>query len=313
MPFGYGYSYGGVQLVGPRPIHELSPTLFLDAADATALRTSRTGSGSVADAGVVGMVLDKSQLGGLSLDEFLAAAPEILANGTFDSDVSSWAMVLGSGSVTWASGAASVAQAAAYRGVYQVISGVVPGEFYRLTFTLSNVSFASTGLQGNMRTGSDGLNGDATTFFSAGVTTPGIYRFIVRSTITAGSLAFRTPDTSDTYTLDNISLKHLPGYHAVAQSDAARPVRNAANEWLDYDLVDDALQITIPTGGWTGNKVLRVTDLGAEITTPTLSAGTYTVTPNAGTNASDKLKLFCVFPSSTADSLILAAAAKWIP
>jgi hypothetical protein len=66
-----------------------------------------------------------------------------------------------------------------------------------------------------------------------------------------------------------------PNEHTAVQStSAARPTYNASPDRLSLDKVDDALIITVPTGGWTGTMVLA-TDEGTASYGISIPAGAY--------------------------------------
>ena len=66
-----------------------------------------------------------------------------------------------------------------------------------------------------------------------------------------------------------------PNAHAAVQStSAARPTYNASPDRLSLDKVDDALIITVPTGGWNGTMVLA-TDDGTASYGISIPAGAY--------------------------------------
>jgi hypothetical protein len=76
---------------------------------------------------------------------------------------------------------------------------------------------------------------------------------------------------------DNISIRELPGYHATAPSDAARPIlRDVSSTYaLDFDNVDDAFAWTTPAianGTW-----VALTRNGSYAASAAYSAGTYTM------------------------------------
>ncbi len=65
-----------------------------------------------------------------------------------------------------------------------------------------------------------------------------------------------------------------PAQDAVAPSDAARPTYRSGPYRLEIDKTDDNLQITIPTGGWTGTMIIATTD-GTAAYGLDVDAGTY--------------------------------------
>ena len=65
--------------------------VFYNPADLTSLRVGRDGSGGQPVVGdPVGIMLDTSQFGGKTAEDYLAGATELVTNGTFDSDISGW-------------------------------------------------------------------------------------------------------------------------------------------------------------------------------------------------------------------------------
>ena len=65
--------------------------VFYDPADLTSLRVGRDGSGGQPVVGdPVGIMLDTSQFGGKTAEDYLAGATELVTNGTFDSNISGW-------------------------------------------------------------------------------------------------------------------------------------------------------------------------------------------------------------------------------
>jgi hypothetical protein len=83
------------------------------------------------------------------------------------------------------------------------------------------------------------------------------------ATATTHYFVCTTNSAGGTGTIDNVSVREIPGYHATAPSDAARPnLRLDGNgKWyLDRDTTDDNLPITWPT-------VLSESQLGLELVT----------------------------------------------
>jgi hypothetical protein len=91
----------------------------------------------------------------------------------------------------------------------------------------------------------------------------GVLSGVFVATETNSRVYFRTGSVgvTNTYYLDNVSVREIPGYHATAPSDAARPnLRLDGNGkfYLDRDTTDDNLPITWPT-------VLSESQLGPEL------------------------------------------------
>jgi hypothetical protein len=153
----------------------------------------------------VGIMLDKSKMGGLSAAAFIAGQPELVTNGGFDTDTG-WTKGTG---WTISGGQAVGTSVATSQALRQTI--VAPaGDLYVVTLDavvtagLFNIWFNTSGI-------------------FVGVQTTGRHTFLFRAsgandiTIAAGAVAF-------TGTIDNFSVKRIPGFHAIAPSDAARPI-----------------------------------------------------------------------------------------
>jgi hypothetical protein len=210
-------------------------------------------------------MLDKAQMGGLTAAEFIAAQPELVTNGTFDTD-SDWTKQTG-----WAI-ASGVATGTALGGsvrISQAITTVV-GRLYRVTYTVS----AHSGTGFSLFWGNADPPGTAGAFYAA----PGTFTdsFVATATTTYVGVGSRGGGPT-TITLDDVSVKELPGYHATAPSDAARPIlRDVTGTYaLDFDGVDDAFAWTTPAitdGTW-----VALTRNGSYAASAAYSAGTYTM------------------------------------
>jgi hypothetical protein len=226
---------------------------FYDPNDLTSIYAARTGGANAVADGPVGLMLDKAQMGGLTAAQFIADQPELVTNGTFDTDTD-WNKtgdtVISGGvcTITNVSGAAlsqniSAATDAVYSiridvnsltGTLRVRIGV--SGFVNLTVGTNNVIFQATGT----------------------------------------NLAIVTSGTASAE-IDNISVREIPGYHATAPSDAARPIlRDVTGTYaLDFDNVDDAMSWTTPAiadGTW-----VALTRNGSYAASAAYSAGTYTM------------------------------------
>jgi hypothetical protein len=143
----------------------------------------------------VALMLDKSK--GLTL------GPELVTNGGFDTDTD-WTKGTG---VTISGGVASVTSLAAFSDfVRNETSTYTTGTFYEVSVDITAYT-----------SGSIGFLWPATTSFFSGVRT---HKFVVAAT--DSRIRLRTGDTF-TGTIDNISVKELPGFHATQPTAAARP------------------------------------------------------------------------------------------
>lgn len=221
-----------------------------DPSDLTSIYQSRTGGSTGAVGSVVGIMLDKSRMGGLSAAAFIAGQPELVTNGGFDADAS-WTKNFGStisGGALNLDGATSIASGNVIAEPSTPLS-VTAGAWYSITYTIVggttlNISSTIGGALGEPRSAA------------------GTYTDIIRATTTA-NLTFngRSSTGARTGSIDNVSVKAIPGYHALAPSDAARPIlrQSGSTYYLDADGTDDWMQI-FPTlnlgeqwwhvGGW---------------------------------------------------------------
>jgi len=228
---------------------------WYDPSDVTSLYQSLTGGDYAdADGDVVGIMLDKSQMGSSTAAAFIAAQLDLVTNGTFDTDFTGWTT---SGTPTVVSDRAELDRNGTIDIVRQTFT-TVAGYGYILTGnvtgTLGKIGIGTTSLNDDLLDAS-GLNGDFQRFFVATGTTTHIYL------ITA---------STGTSSWDNITVKEIPGNHAVAPSDAARPLYKTAGglHWLEFDGVDDSMDTTNNhpftfTGGvsvFSGFRKIGVTD-----------------------------------------------------
>jgi hypothetical protein len=248
---------------------------FYDPNDLTSVYAARTGGANATVNGVVGLMLDKAQMGGLTAAEYLAAldTPELVTNGTFDTDVSGWSAGVNAGTIDWDNGAAVVTNdgTAFVMGVSAPITLEV-GKTYQIKLDcLEKTSFQST-IAVSASSTNKGI--------SAQITEPpisvGSFTVIFKSTITSAYLHLLA-NGAGAVTFDNISVKEIPGYHATAPSDAARPIlRDVSSTYaLDFDNVDDAFAWTTPAianGTW-----VALTRNGSYAASAAYSAGTYTM------------------------------------
>ena len=175
----------------------------------------------------VGLMLDKSK--GLVL------GPELVTNGTFDTDTSGWsaddALLAASG------GAITITNTNTYGHAYQIISTEV-GKTYRVNYTV----VAQTSLVSRFYI----LTPALITIYASATLTPGSYSvvFTAVGTTTRIGLYTNTVVVAETTTWDNISVKELPGNHAVQATSTKRPVLKQDGNgkyYLLFDGVDDAL------------------------------------------------------------------------
>jgi len=201
------------------------PGVWYDPSDLSTLFQDTAGTTPVTTPGqTVALMLDKSK--GLTL------GPELVTNGTFDSDTD-WTKAAG---WTISGGTANFSSGAIFNSIYQTIT-TVAGLTYKLSF---DCSARTTGTFQIFAKNTD--DSGALLNSSVSVTSTGSYEFIFTalSTITFFKL---TPMTSGAgASFDNISVKEIPGNHATQPTTAARPtyqVDAGGRGYLSFDGLDD--------------------------------------------------------------------------
>jgi hypothetical protein len=218
----------------------LSPSLLIWPANGAGWQG--TSGGTLAASGQpLGLGADLSQLGGKTLSEWLASAPELVTNGDFSGGTTGWAAYGTSlPTLSIVSGAMLITNTGttAQRGASQAITTVV-GRAYRITGALT----ASTGtVAARLRVGTIPNGGieNANATLAAGQSADVV--FVATSTTTYVALNDQGTDASSTLTWDNISVRELPGNHLRAgtwasPSDAARGTFQ--NNAINFSGVDD--------------------------------------------------------------------------
>jgi hypothetical protein len=184
--------------------------------------TDNTGLTPVVLGQAVGLWLDKSK--GLVLGS------ELATNGDFSGGATGW--TLGSG---WSvSGGEAVRADTGVEGLLSQNMGLVLGRTYLISF---NITVASAGFE--IRLGSN--TSGARVFLVPG---SGAFSIIVTATSSNGIFYIRGSTTS-AGTIDNISVRELPGNHASQATAARRPFlrqETSGKYYLEFDGVDDSLQ-----------------------------------------------------------------------
>lgn len=219
--------------------------------DLTSLYQSRTGDSTGATGQPVGIMLDKSNMGGQTAAAYIAGRPELLGASTVSTAIPAKTTWDGSTRRLTIVGAASGEAAATTLTTLQT----VVGKTYCLTANVSSIAgdsftFLINGGNAGQLTGT----GVKTVVWTANSVT-----HLVRLIEWAGTLT----DIDVTF-----SVKEIPGFHALAPSDAARPTLTVAGSlaYLTADGVDDWMNVT-PTlnlgeawwhvGGWRSDTAGR--------------------------------------------------------
>lgn len=241
--------------------------LFGDWSELDELFTLSTGLPNVlADSDPVGLAMDDHSWGVSTLALIIAAQAELITNGTFDANISGWtAGVLGSATAAgWDAGgggrAATTRVDASNYSYLRTNFATVIGRTYCLTMDVSDTShYASLGTADfgtQLFAGPLTISGGRATLY-----------FVAASTTTY--LLTRNLNVGTQY-LDNVSVKLVPGNHALQATGTQRPLwrANSGKPYLSWDGSDDVLRsMIIPaTAGalfFAGNPVTTGTIIGS--------------------------------------------------
>jgi hypothetical protein len=203
-----------------------------------------------ADGQSVLLMLDKGQWGGRTLSQVLAAQPELVTNGGFDT-ASDWDEASGfTDAWSISGGKAVMASTSAYSPfstLGQSSFSLEDGAYYLVTFDVDAISgIMKVAFDDNIRTS----NTTVGTFNSTGSKS-----FIGRAGSGDTLLLFARDSGTASATIDNISVKRIPGYHRVqaTPSQAPKYKTDGTLHWLLYDGTDDG-NVT-PTINWGTDEV----------------------------------------------------------
>lgn len=241
---------------------------WYDPSDLATLFEDAVGSDPVtADNDMTGLALDK-HLG-------LELGPELVTNGTFDTDVNGWQITTTYPTFTIASVNGHLRMeggnpSGTTYGAKQDMA-FQQGKTYQLSFDLISgptnryvrVLDVSGGVVRSLAVGSDIGIGTNNLIFTAQSNESGLSFEVFRDGVAEW---------------DNISVRELPGNHATQDTTAAKPTyrTDGTLQWLEFDGDDDALVANIP--GITNATVAIAKSTGTEITYPVdLSSGTFTM------------------------------------
>ena len=172
---------------------------------------------------------------------YAASQPELVTNGTFDTDVSGWIPGTNGGSISWSAGEALVENdGTSYNmGVSAQVTLEV-GKTYEISVDLTSKTsavalFAVSSLSLNKNT--DIQFGDV--FPDVGQTK----KIVFVSTLTTAYIHLVNSGTGTT-TWDNISVKQISSHAAIAPSDSARPTLASYNSPIS------SREVLTTTYGW---------------------------------------------------------------
>ena len=255
------------------------PGFWYDPSDLTTLFQDSAGTTPVTAAGQsVGLVLDK-RLG-------LVQGPEILTNGDFSAGITGWTNAsTGTGSVSISGGAASLTGVdASNRGRLTQFIAVEVGKTYQLLWTIVSGTANSQVRVENV----------SAVFDKFGPSASGKYQAVFVPSTSSVTININVYG-SGTVVFDNISVKELPGNHAIQSTALSRPtyqVDGNGRSYLSFDGSDDFLVTpTITPGadkaqlfagvrklGDTGYQCIAELSLTAATTAGTMALGASSLT-----------------------------------
>lgn len=228
----YGNGEQGAFYV-PKPQVLDQQVLFQDAAGTTPV---------TADGDPVGLMLDLSQ--------GLVRGPEIVQNGDFSRGMDEWDnRTVGNGQCEAVDGGIYVSSTDTDNrgGFSQSITGIVEnGRSYIATYEISEVS------GGGVHFGWGADYGGNHRYGHSYVTEPGVYSFIIPSLDGGQQVIWvRSHIAGGSGVISNISVRELPGNHAIQEVSGSRPVYRTDSQyhWLEFDGVDDGMTATLPNLG----------------------------------------------------------------
>jgi hypothetical protein len=213
---------------------------LFDIDDTTSLRVARDGSGGVPVEGdPVGIMMDVSGTGGLTMEAYLDGATELVTNGTFDTDTTGWANTTNA-VISVVSQEMEVESTTGGQGGYQDIT-TEAGKVYQLSWNYT--AGTATGVEVRLGNGASFAND------LGGNTDPSLGTQVFTALSASTRVYFRNGVVGTSY-WDNVSVKALPGYTAVAASDAARPtLRTYDSPITSRDVLTTTYSWTITDGG----------------------------------------------------------------
>lgn len=231
-PADYGFSSGfsnGFDIAGGTPPPFSPASLFAsgeqgawyDPSDLSTMFQDSEGTTPVTAVGQpVGLILDKSK--------GLALGAELVTNGDFSDGATGWTL----DSAVVNSGALDCSTAAAWMFFATRPISTIQNAYIEISFTISNY-----------------VSGRINVFISPYVSGNGTYTFRQYTTGYYVNVTCQSGATGFVGTVDNISVKELPGNHAFQATAAKRPLLAATglSDWTNYDAVDDVLNTAFPS------------------------------------------------------------------
>jgi hypothetical protein len=171
----------------------------------------------------VGLVLDKRLMGGQTAAAFIAAQPQLVTNGGFDADTN------------WTKGAGIVISGGTANGTISGFTTVVSQAGVLTVGTWYSVEFDVVRTSGQIEMHSSFWSNGTAAINSTGS---------VKLLLQAASTTFTISGVSFSGSIDNITIKAVPGNHLLQATSNSRPLWKAdgTKRYLLFDGVDDFMK-----------------------------------------------------------------------
>jgi len=248
-----------------------SDGVWIEFGDASQLNELYDQSGDVPAIGdPVGLALDQSQ--GAEL------GPELITNGTFDTDLSGWTASAADADITWQSGAMRLQRTGGYSLLVGQDAGLESGKWYQVSATVSEWNSGTMGL-----CVSPSIGGSPTSLEQSFSADTGVRSLVFLGDSSLPVIGFSTSVGGD-FVLDNVSVRELKGNHVTQPVSNNRPTYGETvdgTRYIEFDGVDDFIEIEVPAGGWSGTVVFGWVQ-GSYWANYDLPAGTWSFPNDAG-------------------------------
>lgn len=256
-----------------------------DPSDLTSIYQSRTGGSTGAVDSVVGIMLDKSEMGGKTAAAFIAGqsdlAPALTESGTV-------------GYQEFTGGKYTLRRDASGSGGWRLT--LTANKWYRITGTAyPDGPGAQHGI--DIRVIAEGLP-----YYILTITQQTSFDILL-CTGSDARIDFSNPDAGWSWAFNNLVVQEIPGYHALAPSNAARPILRTG-PYIDFDGVDDVLNAVIGANLGSSCSVYHRTQAGAHVWVDgaTINAGDYAMS----TTDWRKAAIFSSLPSAAEKAIVEA-------
>ena len=229
-------------------------------------------SGSAVSRGAETTTIPASVMDSLGLFNTVAVdGTELVTNGTFDTDVSSWS-AHNSATVAWSSGTMTVDSNGSLAGnAYQGITTVV-GSVYEVSATITPTASVGAALAASTTRGAAGNIVEEIVLAGAGETTTSIV-FTASSTTTYIRAARRAVTSGEAVTFDNISVKEIHRRGIGVQMHGYMSYGESGGQELDFFRWEadpgNYLKALLTTSGNTGKVSFQQEIGGTQDTSPT--------------------------------------------